>query len=101
MGEREIYYEHSRLAIDAPSRYMSVISDGMAQNHCELPYFSNLHQYANRIGQHLQGILSHGQSMTIYRTFGNFKGGWRDIETVLYIYCKRITTKSFIFRLIT
>jgi hypothetical protein len=95
MGERTVYYEHSRLAIDSPSRYMSMISDGMAQNHCELPYFSN--QYANRIGQHLQGILSHGRCMTIYRTFGNFKGGRRVLEKILCVYCKQIYNENYLF----
>jgi hypothetical protein len=79
MAERIAYYDRIRLAMENPRIYLSMISDGMAQIHCELPYFSNMHQYSKTIPQHLQGILCHGRSMNIYRTFGNFKGGELDL----------------------
>ena len=41
MGERNTYAERRRLARMHPSLYLSTISDGMAQNHCLLPYFGN------------------------------------------------------------
>jgi hypothetical protein len=86
MAERAAYYDRIRLAIENPKIYLSMISDGMAQIHCELPYFGNMHQYSKTIPQHLQGILCHGRSMYIYRTFGNFKGGEIDFLNGNYNY---------------
>lgn len=41
MGERKTYAERRKMARDVPSKYVSTISDGMAQLHCLLPYFAN------------------------------------------------------------
>ena len=41
MGERATYAERRNLARQYPERYLSTISDGMAQLHCLLPYFAN------------------------------------------------------------
>jgi hypothetical protein len=75
MGERLVYYSHSQSARDFPSAFGSLIVDGMAQTHCVLPWEKNLHCSAFQIAQHLQGVLSHGQSCNIYRTFHNVKSG--------------------------
>ena len=61
--------------MEMPSMYCSLISDGMAQNHCELPWFGNLKSADKKLPQHLQGILNHGRNFTIYRTFHNVRGG--------------------------
>eukprot|EP01041_Mallomonas_annulata_P012238 gene12238-25709_t len=45
----------------------------MAQNHMELPWFANIKSYGDKLAQHLQGMLSYNRSMTINRTFHNFK----------------------------
>jgi hypothetical protein len=75
MGERSIYYDKCWKSILQPEQYMSVIMDGMSTNHTELPWLSN----KNKIGdasftQHLQGMIQHGDSFTMYRTFGNIPG---------------------------
>ena len=43
-------------ALSQPESFCSTISDGMAQNHCHLPWFGNLTTKAH-IKQHLQGKL--------------------------------------------
>jgi len=52
--------------------YLSLITDGMAQSHCMLPWFGNVDSWNNScLTQHLQGILIHGRKMKIFRTFHN------------------------------
>ena len=41
MGERAAYAKRRQLARTHPELYLSTIADGMAQNHCLLPYFAN------------------------------------------------------------
>jgi hypothetical protein len=73
MGERQTYYDRVALAIFQPSNYMSIILDGMNQNHSKIPYQANLKQFDPSLGQHLQGILEHGRKLTIYRNFDNVR----------------------------
>lgn len=75
MGERAVYYEQKRLAMEMPAQYCSIITDGMAQSHTILPWGKNLYMHSQTIEQHLQGVLQHGQSTNIYRTFPNIFGG--------------------------
>lgn len=70
MGERLSYLEKTQLAIQMPSLHLSLVSDGMAQSHCILPWLGNLAQTAG-IAQHIQGVLLHGRGQTLYRTFHN------------------------------
>eukprot|EP01034_Spumella_vulgaris_P035770 gene35770-44106_t len=70
MGERMAYAQKCSLACQMPGMYLSLISDGMAQNHCILPWMGNLSQLKG-LPQHLQGILRHGRGLTLYRTFHN------------------------------
>jgi hypothetical protein len=42
MGERVAYNERITEAKVNPSRFLSLVSDGMAQNHCVLPWLGNL-----------------------------------------------------------
>lgn len=74
MGERDTYYQRQQLALDHPDEYMSIIVDGMAQNHTELPYLANLNKTSNTFGQHIVGIIEHGQEFVVYRTFDHMKG---------------------------
>ena len=69
MGERMTYAVRRERAIAEPSKYLSLISDGMAQNHCQLPYLANKDTWNEYFPQHLQGVLMHGRSMRMYRTF--------------------------------
>ena len=52
---------------------MSIISDGMAQIHCELPYMGNAVTFPKKCTQHLQGVLDHGQGFHVFCTFENVK----------------------------
>jgi hypothetical protein len=70
MGERLGYFEKCQLAIQMPSLHLSLVSDGMAQSHCILPWLGNLAQTTG-IAQHIQGVLIHGRGQTLYRTFHN------------------------------
>lgn len=60
MGERACYRARKAEAKKDINDALSIIGDGMAQNHCELPYWANLKQIPG-IKQHLQGVLSHGR----------------------------------------
>lgn len=55
-----------------PYNYASIISDGMAQSHCQLPWQKNLSGNLPTLKQHIQGVILHGWRPTIfYRTFHN------------------------------
>ena len=69
MNERIHYYRRIEEALENPGTVMSVIMDGMAQNHCILPWNANQHEFSDPLVQHLQGVLEHGNRLTIYRTF--------------------------------
>lgn len=70
MGERKEYY--LRRAEGVLPGFLSLITDGMAQVHCILPWMKGKNQPVN-LRQHLQGTLVHGKSIYIYRTFDNVK----------------------------
>jgi hypothetical protein len=73
MGERIAYAARRNKAVMERSRYMSTISDGMAQSHNMLPHFGNQNQWNDGLPQHLQGILNHNRGINVYRTFHNIK----------------------------
>jgi hypothetical protein len=75
MGERMDYYARRNDAMMMPSEYWSGIGDGMMQSHCSLPYRGNMIPFPTTLPQHLQGILAHGRSVQIYRTFHNVQNG--------------------------
>jgi len=54
---------------------MSIITDGMAQVHCELPWQANLATFPEKLTQHFQGVLEHGRKISIFRTFENVGTG--------------------------
>ena len=72
MGERLSYYDKRNEALLYPSTVWSLIGDGMAQQHCQLPYLAGLKDI-DQLPQHLQGMLIHGKLMQVYRTFHNVK----------------------------
>lgn len=71
MKERMSYYDRKKEAIENPDSVMSVILDGMSQNHCSLPWMSNQKEFGAPLTQHLQGVLEHGRRLVFYRTFHN------------------------------
>jgi hypothetical protein len=60
MGERACYKARKGEAKKDISDALSIIGDGMAQNHCLVPYWGGLKDFPT-IKQHLQGVLSHGR----------------------------------------
>lgn len=47
----------------------------MAQSHCVLPWLKNLSAVSPPLPQHIQGVIMHGRSITLYRTFHNVSNG--------------------------
>ena len=83
MNERRLYYGRRWKAISQPRRFLSIITDGMAQAHCQLPYYANLEQ-GECLEQHIQGVMCHGRFVNIYRTFHNtLTGANMQIHTLL------------------
>ena len=83
MSERLSYYDRRQEAIQMPSQYLSIITDGMAQAHCQLPYYANVDQ-GESLTQHIQGVMAHGRFTNIYRTFHNtFNAANMQIHTLL------------------
>lgn len=70
MSERRAYYKKIWHARSQPDQFMSIILDGMAQNHTHLPWMANQSQ-SEGLEQHLQGLIEHGRAFTVYRTFEN------------------------------
>jgi len=84
MNERLHYYTRRGQALSSPSKYLSLITDGMMQQHCLLPWYGNVNQFGENLPQHLQGVLAHGRFMNIYRSYHNvFGGANRQIHTLL------------------
>ena len=80
-----ICFIRARLAIDFPDSYLSLVSDGMAQHHNQLPYMANQATFSKQLAQHLQGVVCHGRCMFIFRTFHNVKNGANvQIHSFLY-----------------
>jgi hypothetical protein len=62
MGERMVYYRKIMKCLNEPKEYMSIIFDGMAQNHTDLPYVANQKDWGEKkLRMHLQGVLEHHQ----------------------------------------
>jgi hypothetical protein len=74
MGERLKYYMRRTNGEQFPSRYLSLISDGMAQIHCQLPWCANLTNL-QCLPHHIQGLIAHGRKIFMYRTFHNVQNG--------------------------
>ena len=54
-------------ALDNPNDVVSMILDGMAQNHSMLPWLANLKTFDKHIQQHIIGVLTHGRDVKLYR----------------------------------
>lgn len=48
---------------------MSSIIDGASQNHCTIPHLGQNVQFHPGLDQHIEGVLTHGHGLTIYRSF--------------------------------
>ena len=66
--------------------FLSIVTDGMAQQHCLLPWLANLTGFSKYLPQHLQGVFAHGRILRIFRTFHNVRNGANlQIHTLLMI----------------
>lgn len=53
-----------------PELFLSLVTDGMAQSHCVLPWQKNLATAVKpTLNQHIQGVIIHGHKTIFYRTF--------------------------------
>lgn len=52
-----------------PTQVMSSIIDGASQNHCTIPYLGRNVVFQPGLDQHIEGVLTHGHGLTIYRSF--------------------------------
>ena len=75
MGERILYADRYKQAIDYPQDFLSIVSDGMAQHHNQLPYLANQVSFPKTLPQHLQGVLCHGRKLLMFRTFHTISNG--------------------------
>ena len=70
MGEKEAYYARCLEAMRNPEHAMSINTDGMDQFKTSIPRnIGDIPQF----GQHLQGVIEHGQEFVIYRSFDNVR----------------------------
>lgn len=52
-----------------PNTVMSCIIDGASQNHCTIPHAGPSVEFKPGLEQHIEGVLTHGHGLTIYRSF--------------------------------
>jgi hypothetical protein len=72
MSERLVYYRKIMKAFNEPVEYMSIIFDGMAQNHTDLPYMANQKDWGDRkLRMHLQGVLEHHKQFVSFIFFNS------------------------------
>lgn len=91
MGERMSYYQRRQEAMLMPSMYWSGISDGMQQSHNALPHLGNMTPFPAPLPQHIQGMIMHGRSIEIYRTFHNIQN-----SSNLSIHCLLLSLEKTI-----
>jgi len=60
MIEREQYKRRVMHALENPTKVLSMIIDGMDQNHSKCPFLGTQTQNAHALKQHIQGVLVHG-----------------------------------------
>ncbi len=71
MGERLTYYTRRNRGEQLKHSYLSLITDGMQQTHCAVPYLGNVSNAVDSVPHHVQGIIVHGKKIKMYRTFHN------------------------------
>ena len=76
MADRNLYQQRKKFSEMYPNLYMSLITDGMQQTHCELPYSGNkVPSGVNKLKQHLQGITTHYRRTRMFRTLDHIHLG--------------------------
>jgi len=89
--ERSAYVHKRQLAQEHPDLYMSLIIDGMSQDHCVLPYCANKVAKNVILKQKIIGAKQHGFARSFYRTFPHVSSGSNvAIEVLLHEIEKRM-----------
>ena len=89
--QRGAYMRNRELAQSHPNLYMSLIMDGMSQDHCILPFLAQQDKNNIVVKQKIIGAKQHGFSKTIYRLFPHVNtGGNVACEVLLHEIEKRI-----------
>ena len=70
------YYLRREKARRFREQYMSIISDGMQQEHCKSPYFANQKTSSNVVSQHIQGTIVHGFQKSLNRSLPHVLNGF-------------------------
>ena len=66
-----------------PKSTMSSIIDGASQNHCTIPHTGSANvEFPGGLEQHIEGVLTHGCGLTIYRSFPSV-----DADSDFTIFC--------------
>lgn len=89
MGERLQYAERFNHAFMYPSDYLSIVTDGMAQETCKIPYVKNSTSFSTPLEYHIQGVMAHGRVTNLYRTYPNIKK-----TSNLQIHCLLLTLEE-------
>ena len=72
--QRSAYQRNRQLAYEASSLYMSLIIDGMSQDHCAIPYLAGKAHDNDVMKQKIIGAKQHGFSRSLYRFFPHIDG---------------------------
>ena len=74
-SNRLAYIQNRQLAQENKDLYMSVIIDGMSNNHSVLPFLANVDTPSSTMSQKITGAKQHGIARTFYRTFPHISTG--------------------------
>ena len=76
-GQRAWYHQTRRRGIENPDEIISGITDGCSQSHTAVPHYGSAGcgSIAKSFDIHLQGVMLHGKTFTLYRSFGNVGKG--------------------------
>ena len=72
MGEKLLYYQRRKEAVDSNGEVWSVIFDGMSSYSTHIPIGGHAKEFTPPFRTHLQGCISHaGNETTMYWSFPN------------------------------
>lgn len=89
INKHKQYVFRIQQALNYKCDFLSIVSDGMAQSHCLLPWEAGMHCWNKHLPQHLQGVIAHGRHHIIYRTFHTVNKG-----SNLQIHCFLLTLRK-------
>jgi hypothetical protein len=94
---RKISIHRVNQALLLKKDFLSIVTDGMAQQHCLLPWLANLHQFPKYLPQHLQGVMAHGRILKMFRTFHNIQNGANLQIHTLLLFLEEIHSTEGLF----